>query len=286
MRSTVAPPSLTMVPPRGMGTLGAIAALARWPNALIAAAGVALGAWWAGGPVHERPAIFAMLSAVALAAFANAVNDLCDVDIDRLAHPERPLPSRLLSEPAARGVAAVAAGLALVAASLSRPMLGALTIGVLAAMLAYSVWVKRFGLPGNVLVAVVGSLPFFYGGAAVGAARASVALVALAIPLHLAREIAKDLDDAAADAPVRRTLPVAHGPMAARVALVIALLAFCAMLLPWILRWPRLLAFIAPALVLCALGARLALKGNPGAPSHFKGAMILAMLSLVALRVL
>ena len=264
----------------------AIASLVRWPNALIAGAGVALGAWWAGGRIDDGRVIAAIAAALALAAFANTVNDIHDIDIDRVAHPGRPLPAGRVSPRAARTVAMIAAATALLAATAARPALGALTACVLAAMYLYSRAFKRFGVPGNVLVALIASLPFLYGGWAAGFPRATFALVALAIPLHLAREIAKDLDDAAGDAATRSTLPVVHGVGAARVALLLALLAFCAMLVPWVQRWPRFALLIAPALLLCGLGSYRALRGREGSPVRFKAAMVLAMASLIALRTL
>jgi geranylgeranylglycerol-phosphate geranylgeranyltransferase len=264
----------------------AIASLVRWPNALIAAAGVAVGAWWAGGRLDDARVIAAMVAALGLAAFANTTNDLHDEEIDRVAHPDRPLPGGLISARQAWGVAIAAAAIGLIAATLANAALGALTVVVIAAMYFYSRAFKRFGLPGNLLVAVIASLPFLYGGWAAGVPRASLPLVVLAIPLHLAREIAKDLDDAAADAPTRSTLPVRHGARAARVALTIALLAFCALLVPWVRRWPLFAVLIAPALVMSALGAHRALRGEAGSPGRFKVAMVLAMASLVALRTL
>lgn len=262
----------------------AIASLVRWPNALIAGVGVALGAWWTGGRLDDRHVLSAIAAALALAAFANTANDIHDIEIDRVVHPERPLPRGLVSLRVASRVAIVAAVVALVAATLARPVLGLLTIAVLAAMFFYSGAFKRYGLPGNLLVAVIASLPFLYGGWAAGRPRPALALVALAVPLHLAREIAKDLDDAGGDAGARSTLPVAHGAALARVALVLALLAFCAMLLPWVMRRPLFAVLIAPALLLAGLGASRAVRGLPGAPARFKAAMLLAMASLVALR--
>lgn len=264
----------------------AIASLVRWPNALIAALGVAMGAWWAGGRIDDWHVLSAIVAALALAAFANATNDIHDLEIDRVAHPERPLPRGDVSVRVAWIVAAGAALAALAAATLARPVLGLLTIAVLAAMFFYSGTFKRYGLPGNLLVAVIASLPFLYGGWAAGRPRPALALVALAVPLHLAREIAKDLDDVGGDAGARSTLPVAHGATVARVALVLALLAFCAMLLPWVMRRPLFALLIAPALLLSGLGASRAIRGLPGGPVQFKAAMLLAMASLIALRAL
>ena len=267
-----------------MAAPSAVAALVRWPNALIAAAGVGVGAWWVGGRLTEWSVLAAMLAAIALAAFANAVNDLHDVEIDRVAHPDRPLPGGRMTEGEGWQVVGAAAIVAIVASAASGPVLAGVTLGVLAAMWAYSRWIKQFGLPGNLLVAGIASLPFLYGGWAAGNPRAALPLLALAVPLHLAREIAKDLDDAPGDSPVRRTIPVAHGVGVARVALMRALLVVCATLVPWIVRWPRFGLFMVPALLVTMLGAGRALRGREGGPVRFKAAMLLAMASLVALR--
>jgi 4-hydroxybenzoate polyprenyltransferase len=151
-------------------------------------------------------------------------------------------------------------------------------------MLAYTPLLKPRGLPGNVAVSVLASLPFLYGGWSVGRPGPTLALVALAVPLHLAREIAKDLDDAPGDAGARRTLPVAAGPRAARAALLLALLAFLGVLGPFVAVRPRLALLVLPAVGLALLGAWRALRGRRGAPALLKASMLCAMASLLAAR--
>src|SRR5918912_1261079 len=178
----------------------ALLAIARWENALIAGAG-----WRGWGP--PRPIVQTAVAALALTTAANAWNDAADVEIDRLAHPRRPLPSGALSVGAARAAALAAALLGTALVALADPPLGALTVIVVALMLSYSPWLKRAGLVGNATVAVLASLPFLYGSWSAGHGTRALPLAAIAAPLHLAREIAKDLDDASADAGRRRTLP-------------------------------------------------------------------------------
>ena len=103
--------------------------------------------------------------------------------------------------------------------------LGVATVGVLLLMRLYSPWLKRAGFAGNLVVSVLASLPFLYGSYAAGDWQSGVPLVLLAIPLHLARELAKDLDDREADRGTRRTIPVTAGVHSARAAIVAALVA-------------------------------------------------------------
>lgn len=258
----------------------AVLALVRWRNALIAALGVLLGAWWAGGAPFTRAPLLAAATAIALAAFANAFNDCRDVEIDRVAHPERPLPSGALRPRQALGVALAAAVLALALALLVSPALAGITAAVLVVMREYSMRLKRRGL-GNVIVAVLASLPFLYGAWSAGDPRAAVPLLALGIPLHFAREVAKDLEDAPADAAVRRTLPVTQGATRARGVFVAALLVFLAVLIPFALARPLFALLVLPAVALCAVATRRVLAGHHGSPVLLKSAMLWAMAALV-----
>jgi 4-hydroxybenzoate polyprenyltransferase len=264
-----------------MRSLSALLALVRWENALLSAVGVLLGAWWVRGDVFGTPTLLAAGAAVALTAVANAANDYEDRTIDAVAHPERPLPSGALQPVHAKVTVAVAAVAALACSAAIELALAGLTTLIIAVMLIYSRLLKSRGLAGNITVAVVASLPFMYGAWAAGRPLGALPLLGVAVPLHFAREIAKDLEDADADAATRRTLPVVHGAPLARIALVAALAVFIAMLWPLIAQRPRLAAFIVPALALATIGALRAWRGRRGSPSLFKAAMACAMVSLV-----
>ncbi len=264
-----------------MRSLSAVLALIRWENALLSALGVLLGTWWAHGSVLAPSTLAAAAVAIALTALANAENDYQDRAIDRVAHPERPLPSGALQPGHARIVVVIAAVAALALSAALDPALALLTAGVITAMLIYSRVLKVRGFVGNLTVALLASLPFLYGAWTAGRPGTAVPLLAVAVPLHLAREIAKDLEDADADAATRRTLPVAHGPYVARLVLLAALLLFVMALWPLITARPALGALALPALILTALATRRAWAGQRGGPSLFKAAMACAMVSLV-----
>jgi 4-hydroxybenzoate polyprenyltransferase len=256
-------------------------ALARWENGVIAAAGVLFGAWWAGwrwnaGP-HTGRVTLAALAAVALTAAANAWNDIADVAIDARAHPRRPLPAGRVTIAAARRLAHGAAATGLALAAGANALLGALSLVVVALMRSYSPWLKQAGLVGNLTVAILGSLPFLYGGWAAGRPVAALPLMAIAAPLHLAREVAKDLDDAEADAGIRRTLPLAIGPRGAALVLAGASIAFLLLLVPYAVARPRLAAAAVPAVALVLHGTRAALAGRRGSPRALKLAMLCTM---------
>ncbi|MEJ7810944.1 MAG: UbiA family prenyltransferase [Gemmatimonadaceae bacterium] len=244
---------------------------------------MSLGAWWSRGGGLTRVAL-AAVAAVALTSAANAWNDADDVAIDRVAHPARPLPSGALSVAAARriAIACALAGVALSAAA--RPVLGAVSVAAVAIIWVYSSQLKQRGLPGNVVVAVLASAPFLYGAWAADRPRAGIVLLVLAAPLHLAREIAKDLDDVAGDRGARRTLPEQIGPAMARWGVALSVLTFLCLLGPRMLRAPHFALALVPAILLCGLATARVLRARSGGPTLFKIAMLFAMAAFAGLR--
>jgi geranylgeranylglycerol-phosphate geranylgeranyltransferase len=148
-------------------------------------------------------------------------------------------------------------------------------------MWAYSTRLKRHGVPGNVAVAVLASLPFLYGATAVGEVGKGALLVAVAAPLHFAREVAKDLDDALADAGTRRTVPVSHGVRTARgmVAGGVATYAVAVALLAT--AYPLFALLLMPTIFLAAIAVRRLYADRGGTAQLLKAAMVVAIAALV-----
>ena len=259
----------------------AVLSLVRWENALLSVAGVVLGAWWATGRPGEPETLVMAGVAVLLTAFANADNDVRDCEIDRVAHPDRPLPSAALSIETARIIVGLAGAGALVLAALLGAAQTLAAVGVIAAMTLYNRGVKAHGVPGNVIVAVVASLPFVFGAWSAGSARAGWPLFLVGVPLHFAREIAKDMDDAHGDVMHRRTLPLRVGPGAARLVVVSSVALFVVALSPFAVRRPTFAIVVLPAVALCLVASRRVLSGQRGTARLLKSAMVVAMVAFV-----
>jgi len=259
----------------------AVLALVRWENVLLSVAGVVLGAWWATGRPGEPETIVMAGVAVLLTAFANADNDVRDCEIDLVVHPDRPLPAGRLSIHTARLVVGVAAAAALVLSALLGAAQTLAAVGVVAAMTLYNRGIKAHGIPGNALVAVVASLPFLFGAWSAGDPAAGVPLFLVGVPLHFAREIAKDIDDAPGDAPHRRTLPLRAGAGTARLVVVTSVALFLVALAPFAVRRPSFAIVALPAVALCMAAAHRALSGRRGTARLLKSAMVVAMVAIV-----
>jgi len=197
------------------GPLAGAVALCRPTNALLAGLLPIVGAYVAGALV-ARP-LAALVAGVATAfgtAAGNAVNDYFDRDVDAVNAPGRPIPSGAIRPRDALVVATIAAAVAVVVTVAFLPV-AALALGLvnLVVLLAYTPWLKgRYGL-GNVAVAYLGGSAFLFGGLAVGSLAGVAVMAGLAASATLARELLKDVEDAAGDETRDlSTLAVALGP--------------------------------------------------------------------------
>jgi geranylgeranylglycerol-phosphate geranylgeranyltransferase len=160
--------------------------------------------------------LWAAGSAALIGGGANGLNDACDLDVDRVNRPGRPLPAGQATPRAAWIVWGVAttAGIG-VSVWLSWPHV---VTAVTAAALLYTYNVRWKHIPGlgNAVVALVTGLVLTYGGMAVGPAWPALVGAAFAFLVTLAREIVKDVQDAQGDAATGgRTLPLVWGAGAA-----------------------------------------------------------------------
>ncbi len=265
--------------------------LVRAGNLLIAAAGVCAGGWIALGALAlPKLLVFAALSSVGLGAAGNALNDLADVAADRVNRPAGPLAAGRVSRHTAEGVVFMSALLGLALAGLVSGTQIVVACGALAVMAAYSPWLKRRGLPGNVAVAIIAGLPLFYGALALRAPAAGLVPWALAAWLHFARELVKDLEDEPGDrAAGRRTLPVTVGAAAARAVAWRVLIAFIpvSILLPWVAGYSAVYFAVAAAAQLVTLWTALQLRRGRLAPASgfLKAAMVVGLAALVLGRI-
>ena len=134
---------------------------------------------------------------------------------------------------------------------------------------------------GNVVVALLASLPFLYGAWAAGDPRAGVPLVAVAMPLHFAREVAKDLDDVRGDAGWRATLALRSGATAARWTAAGATAIFGGAVAMLAGGNARLWVMLLPALACAAVAAVRLATARSAAATLYKAAMVCAMLALL-----
>jgi geranylgeranylglycerol-phosphate geranylgeranyltransferase len=145
-------------------------------------------------------------------AGGNVVNDLYDVETDRINQPTRPLVTGAVSPRTAWAAALLLFGIGIASAWQLGPAMFAVASLAAGLLVLYSAKLKRTLLWGNLTVSFLGGLAFLYGGMAVGKMRGAVVPAILAFLFHLGREILKDAEDRIGDGATRaNTLAVRFG---------------------------------------------------------------------------
>ncbi|MCJ2511777.1 MAG: UbiA family prenyltransferase [Candidatus Thermoplasmatota archaeon] len=202
-------------------TARAYVTIIRPGNCLIASGAVAVAGLVAVGYSVLEHAALVNLALACSAVFlfvgaGNTLNDYYDYDVDKVNHPERPIPSGLI----ARGNALTLAVILFVSTFLLGLLINLESLAVVSisavVMISYERKTKRKGFLGNLQISwLVGGL-FLFGGIAVYDNEAEAllrvtALAALAFLSTLGREITKDIEDLRGDRD-RTTLPMSLGP--------------------------------------------------------------------------
>jgi geranylgeranylglycerol-phosphate geranylgeranyltransferase len=240
----------------------ALLRLMRVEKPLCATAFVFLGAWLAapGGAFVSPRLLVAALAVFCITAFGFVVNDLCDVAVDTIGKPARPLPAGEVTPAAARTAALLlAAGGVLLSAALGP---GPALFGAAATALsaAYSMRLKRTVLLGNACVALLVGAVLVFGAVVVAEPVPAVWIAAgITFSFIVAQEALFTLEDEHEDraAGYRTTATVLGTARTARLVRALLLAFAGAALAPWVAGFAGgayLVAMatcsIAPALVL------------------------------------
>ena len=236
--------------------IGAYVTLVRTPNCLMIGFAVLIGETIALGRLPTiGKAVLGFLTASLMLAGTMVLNDIQDIQIDRVNSPDRPLPSGRVSVRAAYAFSVTLSVLAITSATLLGifPLLIALI--ALALMVFYNIRGKKTGLLGNVVVSFNVALPFLFGGIAVNNLRPLLFIFfLLAFLANTAREVAKGIADVAGDsAKGVKTVAVTMGSrsaarMSAALFVIAVLFSFAAP------RFDSVSLFYYPAVVVADLG--------------------------------
>ena len=180
-------------------------------------------------------------------------NDLFDLEVDRVNHPERPLPSGQVSVSEVIFFTIVLSFCGLLIAAFLGPLVLGFTALIWVMGMLYNWRLKSLGLPGNIMVAISVGTTFVLGG--MMTERLDSGLVwtfaLMAALFDLAEEVSGGVMDAEGDA-LRgsRSLAILYGRKAALTVVTLLFAAFVALsIFPFIMGWLGLpyLALIALA---------------------------------------
>ncbi len=238
-----------------MASLRDVASLMRLGNSLAIGFASIVGYTVSGGS-DWWTALLLFLSSSLIGAAGNVVNDIMDLEIDRINKPWRPLPSGRMSVRSAWILYAI-----LNIVGLSTALALGIPNGVVAAtaillLFLYSWRLKKVLLVGNNVVASLSGIVLVYGGLPAPNPMNSLVPAIFAYLLILGREFLKSLEDVEGDKKFGvATLATAFGPRVAYVASIIVIAILIALSpLPFIFMGYRL-----PYILLAVLGTDLSL---------------------------
>jgi len=145
-------------------------------------------------------------------ASGNIINDIYDIDIDRVNKPSRPLPSEKISIKVAYIFYFVFIAASVFISSLLNEKAIAIVLVSILLLFLYSKYLKRIPLVGNITVAILTGLVFIFGGVVVENPAAAMVPAVFAFLINLIREIVKDMEDVEGDTKAGMiTFPIKSG---------------------------------------------------------------------------
>ncbi len=199
------------------GTHGPLAfvGLLRLGNCVMGALGALLAALICAGPEllldYTVEVVLSMAIVVLFTGAGNALNDYFDREVDKVAHPERPIPMGRVSPRSALALSAIMFSLTVLTSVFVNLWSVLMVVTSIIFMVAYETLLKAEGLAGNLVISWLTGALFLFGGAAVDRMEVAWPLAALAFLATLGREIVKDVQDIDGDRGSRTTLPMRVG---------------------------------------------------------------------------
>jgi geranylgeranylglycerol-phosphate geranylgeranyltransferase len=221
---------------------------------LLGLAGAYIGGIVAGASFISIPLLLAIIVVFLIGAGSMPFNDYFDYEIDKISHPERPIPSKRLTPKEALYFSLILFAIALSISIFINLICFAIVLFSLVSLYIYEAFMKKQGFAGNILVAFLSSMSFTFGGAAVGNPFASILLSIIAFFLFTGRETLKDVQDIKGDFLFRTTLPMKIGEKnAAIVGSIFLIIAIIITPVPYILGQLKIgyLIFISIVDVIC-----------------------------------
>jgi len=230
----------------------------------------------------------ASISAAFILAGGNAINDYFDIDIDRIAHPQRALPSGKISPNTALYVAIILMFIGLMFSFLLPLECILLAILAILTLVLYSYKLSGYPFIGNISIASLSMFAVFYGALAAGdICHKALWAGIIAGLIHLPREIFKDIQDSDGDrAGGKKTLPLVWNARSTGVlGFILCVIAMIAMEIPFVFNFFGIYygGISAIAFILCGMSAIFGMRGFPRhAQILLKVAMITGLVALWA----
>jgi len=212
--------------------------------------------------LNKFPGLNVFLTAFAASltlAAGNIINDIYDIEIDKINRPFRPLPSGRIIIKEAYILISVLILLSLIISFLVSYAAFIIVVLSYVILFLYSKYFKRIPLLGNITIAFLTGLVFIFGGVVVVNPSAAIIPAVFAFLINLIREVVKDMQDIEGDEKSNIvTFPIKYGFKKSKLfTLIITLILILCTLFPFVAQIYRIEYFVIvmvivnPILVYC-----------------------------------
>ncbi|MHA2347066.1 MAG: geranylgeranylglycerol-phosphate geranylgeranyltransferase [Candidatus Hodarchaeales archaeon] len=235
--------------------------LSRPLNSTLSGFAVAIGALAAlSAPltsIQIRYIIIGCITSAFISAYGYTINDIFDIEIDKINMPHRPMPSGSVTLEGAKWFAIVMVVLGITSAFLIDLLAVLLAISGIILLYLYAASLKRSGFPGNLVVALLASIPFVFGGFVTKSYTTLIYPASFAFLMNLGRELIKDVEDVYGDSTENvQSIALKYGVKTARNFAYVILFALIAIIpIPILLGYYTSIPFLIAVIII--LGAIL-----------------------------
>jgi len=205
----------------------------------------------ASGEILWIPVLLASFAAVFTLAAGNLINDIFDIEIDKVNRPDRQIPSGKITYKEAFILYFIFLLLSLILSWFINLSAFIIVVASTLLLFLYSKYLKRIPLAGNVVVAFLTGLVFIYGGVAIGNPVATVIPALFAFLINLIREVVKDMQDVEGDKKSGiKTFPIKFGFQKSKVLILLLTISLILYTLyPFLFRIYKIEYFIVVMLI-------------------------------------
>lgn len=168
-------------------------------NGIMAIVGVILGSWLSDSSHSILQMLLLALAAFMALSFGNVINDIKDLEGDKINHPHRPLPQGMIQVKTAYFFSVFLFNLSLLSALLVSQIHFIVTLIPLIMLILYTLYFKAVPLFGNLLVSLLVAYTLVFGALKSNSFEAILLPSVLAFILNMEREIIKDFQDREGD---------------------------------------------------------------------------------------
>jgi geranylgeranylglycerol-phosphate geranylgeranyltransferase len=147
----------------------------------------------------ELNILIAAIAASLTMAAGNIINDIYDIETDKINQPQRPLPSEVISTKEAYILYSLSTSISILLSIWLNLSAISIVLFVHFLLFLYSKYLKKIPLVGNITVAFLTGLVFIFGGVVVENPSAAILPAVFAFLINLIREIVKDMQDMEGD---------------------------------------------------------------------------------------